>query len=381
MQVDSLMPYILTVLRETIGDAADNIRLGNVRCVSAKRGWWTSSIKQQIWERGGAGWMVGKINVGKSNLFECIFPKGRTKCLKSDTLRRATSDEDKVETQMPPAATSVDSLTVIPQNKFLNTGRTRQESFLSSPTVETAFPILPLVSSLPGTTVRPIRLSFGNGKGELIDLPGLDRGHLETYVQDHLKDELVMQHRPKPYQLSIKPGQSLLVGGLVRITPLSNDLNFLAFPFVPLKCHVASTDHIISKHTQDSSSAAHSIVKPGVGHRMFSAGQFALRWDVTKQRAGPLTRKDAVGLTSATLPFAVFSADVLIEGCGWIELVAQVRKKDLECLSSPTASILDDKPYPRFEVVRLIKVPKSAKTKFERAEKRQNVKYITVCFS
>jgi hypothetical protein len=60
------------------------------------------------------------------------------------------------------------------------------------------------------------------------------------------------------------------------------------------------------------------------------AGSYKLRYDVTKQRAGPLTRKNAVNLPVEKLPFRVLSIDILIEGCGWVELVAQVRKKDLE---------------------------------------------------
>ena len=37
-QVDSLMPYIVEVLRDALGGTGENVRLGNVRCVSAKRG-------------------------------------------------------------------------------------------------------------------------------------------------------------------------------------------------------------------------------------------------------------------------------------------------------------------------------------------------------
>ncbi|KAH0405644.1 hypothetical protein KCU90_g24879, partial [Aureobasidium melanogenum] len=76
-QVDSLMPYLRETLRDALGRTGRNVRLGNMRCVSAKRGWWTKQVKEDIWERGGAAWMVGKVNVGKSNLFEVAFPKGR----------------------------------------------------------------------------------------------------------------------------------------------------------------------------------------------------------------------------------------------------------------------------------------------------------------
>src|SRR5205814_10496765 len=77
-QVDSLMPYLRMVLRDALGPTGHKIRLGNIRCVSSKRGWWTKVLKEEIWERGGGGWMVGKVNVGKSHLFQSIFPKGRS---------------------------------------------------------------------------------------------------------------------------------------------------------------------------------------------------------------------------------------------------------------------------------------------------------------
>jgi len=76
-QVDSLMPYLSEALRDALGRTARNVRLGNVRCVSAKRSWWTSELREDIWKRGGAGWLVGKANVGKSQLFDAVFPKGR----------------------------------------------------------------------------------------------------------------------------------------------------------------------------------------------------------------------------------------------------------------------------------------------------------------
>ncbi|KAG4431243.1 hypothetical protein IFR05_013265, partial [Cadophora sp. M221] len=76
-QVDSLMPYLREVLRDALGRSAKDVRLGNVRCVSAKQAWWTKELKEDIWKRGGAGWMVGKVNVGKSQLFHDVFPKGR----------------------------------------------------------------------------------------------------------------------------------------------------------------------------------------------------------------------------------------------------------------------------------------------------------------
>ena len=346
-QVDSLMPYIVQVLRDTLGSSGDNVRLGNVRCVSAKRGWWTKQVKEDIWYRGGGGWVVGKVNVGKSNLFENIFPKGRNEDVRIEAVRNAVrrdSQGDVIE--------SVQNTR--DQEHFEGSSPNEEEQLLGDSLLppappETPFPVLPIVSSLPGTTASPIRIPFGGGKGELIDLPGLDRGDLGDFVHDEHKPDLVMRQRVKPEQITIKPGQSMLVGGLVRVTPLA-DVPILAYPFVPLECHVASTERTIAVHTQQISSGIYTIAKPGVGSRMNPAGTFPLKWDVTKKRAGPLTRKDAAGLKTRVLPFVVLSTDILIEGCGWIELVAQVRKRNMESVVE-SKDLFDARPYPRVEVV------------------------------
>ena len=350
-QVDGLMPYILKVLREALFGASDNVRLGNVRCVSSKRGWWTKQVKEDVWNRGGGGWMVGKVNVGKSSLFESVFPKGR-------------NDEDHHHHQKPTAhgrqleiarkssiATSNGKESNCFKREFSEEPHTQalRTSLLPPAPSEISYPMLPLVSSLPGTTASPIRVPFGGGKGELVDLPGLSRGNLGDFVMENHKLDLVMRTRVKPKQLTIKPGQSLLVGGLVRITPVTPNVTLLAYPFLPLKSHVASTGRAIAIHTQKEDSGVPSIAKPGIGSRMDPAGSYSLRWDVTKYRAGPLTRRDAAGLSPEILPFVVLSTDILIEGCGWIELVAQVRKKDIESAARP-GDFFDGRPYPRVDI-------------------------------
>lgn len=354
-QVDSLMPYFLQVLRDALGGSAESVRLGNVHCVSSKRGWWTTQVKEDIWTRGGGGWMVGKVNVGKSNLLENVFPKGRNEDISFAASRHAAlrkpQSEITAKSHGHPTITgnSIETencrLTMRDENHVQSLG----DSLLPPAPLETPFPVLPLVSSLPGTTASPIRLPYGGGKGELVDLPGLSRGDLENFVKEDHKLDLLMRHRIKPKQVTIKPGQSLLVGGLVRITPTTSHLTFLAYPFVPLECHVTSTEKAISIHTQREDSGVPTIARPGIGSRMDPAGSFSLRWDVTKQRAGPLTRKDAGGLNPKVLSFQVFSADILIEGCGWIELVAQSRKKDMESVNQP-GNFFDPRPYPRVEV-------------------------------
>ena len=351
-QVDSLMPYILQVLRDALAGSAENVRLGNVRCVSSKRGWWTKQVKEDVWNRGGGGWMVGKVNVGKSSLFENIFPKGHKERAGSDPFR-----------QLPHWGQQngmVESSSVTAHDASQKEGRSHdfpeelqesplRNSILPPAPPEIPYPTLPLVSLLPGTTVSPIRVPFGGGKGELIDLPGLPRGNLEDFVATDRKSEIVMRQRVKPEQVTIKPGQSLLIGGLVRITATTPDFVLLAYPFVPLKCHVASTERAIAIQMQREDSGVPSIAKPGIGSRMDPAGSFPLKWDVTKQRAGPLTKKEAVGLETEVLPFVVLSIDVLIEGCGWIELIAQVRKKDLVSVTQ-AGDLFDTRAYPRVEI-------------------------------
>lgn len=327
-QVDKLMPYLIEVLRDALGASAKDFRLGNVHCVSSKRGWWTANLKEDIWNRGGGGWMVGKVNVGKSNLFECVFPKGRNDKV-NFTSSRGTLLRNEIQSGAEKPRIPAPELKPDLEHDIL-----KEDRLLPPAPVEQAFPVMPVVSSLPGTTASPIRLPFGGGRGELIDLPGLRRSDLETYVADEHKSELVMQQRLKPEQYVLKPSQSLLLGNLIRITPKSPGVTVLAYPYVPFPGHVTSTEKAIEIHTQRRDSCIPSIVKPGVGSSMSTAGTFQLKWDVTNKRVGPLTAPMAVGLKAEVLPFKVFSMDLLIEGCGWVELVAQVRKRDLEPLDS-----------------------------------------------
>ncbi|KAL8674715.1 MAG: hypothetical protein Q9168_000873 [Polycauliona sp. 1 TL-2023] len=310
-QVDALMPYLVQVLRDALGSSGKDVRLGNVRCVSAKRGWWTKHVKDEIWSRGGGGWMVGKVNVGKSNLFESVFPKGA----QEGTVTVSERSHDKSK--------ETSSKYLADQERWPSDAGDR--SLLPHPQPLQQFPVMPTVSHFPGTTASPIRVPFGSGKGELVDLPGLSRGSLEDHVLEEHRPDLVMRQRVKPEQRVIKPGQSLLISGLVRLTPLTPDVTILAYPFVPLASHVTSTDKAIAISTQAQPSGVPTIAKPGVGQKLALAGRFRLKWDVTKQRAGPLTSAAAAGLSTEVLPFVVYSTDILIEGCGWVELVAQVQ--------------------------------------------------------
>ncbi|KAI0014629.1 hypothetical protein F4780DRAFT_771858 [Xylariomycetidae sp. FL0641] len=333
-QVDRLFPYLREVLRDALGRMGRDVRLGNLAAVSAKRSWWTKELKEDIWKRGGAGWMVGKANVGKSQLFEAVFPKGRMDW---------TPSPQQISVDMQARAEEDGSLPA-PDDHASQGGDDRTEmelelteddtldefSLLPPAPPETQFPEMPLVSDLPGTTASPIRVPFGNGRGELIDLPGLERTRLEYHVKEEHRLDLIMRSRIKPEQMTLKPGQSLILGGgLIRITPREPAPIMLSYAFTPIEPHVTRTDKAIALQEQTGNINVDSIAMPGTGEKTKLAGSFKLQWDVTRQRAGPLTRKDAVGLKVDSLPFWVVSTDILIEGVGWVEMVAQVRSREL----------------------------------------------------
>ncbi|KAK6602547.1 DUF974 domain-containing protein [Botrytis cinerea] len=350
--VDGMMPYLTSVLRDALGRAGKGVRLGNVRCVSAERGWWTKKLKEDVFERGGGNWMVGKVNVGKSRLFHEIFPKGRggnevivgqplpvgaledIRETKQTTIEEPSSIDANIDDNITREAT-------LPMGTFRAMG-----NVTSSPAQqETAYPSMPLVSSLPGTTASPIRVPFGNGKGELIDLPGISRGELELHVQPEYRNSLVMKSRIKPEQKVMKPGQSLVLGGgLIRITPTDPDVIMMAYAFTSIKpdAHLTSTDKAILMQSKGREPFIDNITVAGSEEKIASAGIFPLKWDVTKARLKSsttvLTDKGKVD----ELPFQILSTDILIEGCGWVELVAQVSKRRLMKTDAAKSNIVND---------------------------------------
>lgn len=357
-QVDSIMTYLRELLREALGRHGKNVRMGSLRCVSAKRGWWTKNLKEEIWNRGGAGWMVGKANVGKSSLYEVVFPKGRS--LAASSKRSSNNEPIDALSQLDPAS---DEPEEIVEEDFLPSSDLAV--LLPPARQETSYPFMPITSSLPGTTASPIRLSYGGGKGELIDLPGLPRSDLSSFVLPSHQNSLIMESRSVPERITIKPGQSLLLGGgLVRITPAKNseDLVFLAWPFIPpgIGIHVTSTvkaegiNHQEDVVDDDSNPSGNKIgieaivaphtwseIKPVVfkkGHEGISG---ELKWDVTRSRTGPLTSKFGAKVKVEQLPFIVWSGDVVIEGVGWVEIVVQSRKYRQSSPASSTQSSIE----------------------------------------
>jgi len=116
------------------------------------------------------------------------------------------------------------------------------------------------------------------------------------------------------------------LGGFIRVTPTTPGVVFLAYSFNPLHPHVTSTEKADGVQMQTRESNVENISLPGTSEKIKSAGKFHLKWDVTKQRTGPITARDAAAKHPDRLPYKVMAADILIEGCGWVELVAQIRK-------------------------------------------------------
>jgi hypothetical protein len=70
-----------------------------------------------------------------------------------------------------------------------------------------------------------------------------------------------MRARVGPEQMSIKPGQSLVLGGgLIRITPKTPDLVFLSYTFLPLHPHITSTDKAVAVASGERVTGLHTIM-------------------------------------------------------------------------------------------------------------------------
>ncbi|KAL8381055.1 hypothetical protein RB595_005378 [Gaeumannomyces hyphopodioides] len=330
--VDGMMSYLRETLRDALGRRGRRLRLGNVHCVSARRGWWTQELQKDIWKRGGGCWFVGKANVGKSRLFHDVFPKGlmgksQSKHQITVPLGASPQGRDLEDSAMaellpaPEAALEAEEDEVEELDEY---------SLLPPARRETNFPEMPIVSALPGTTASPIRVPFGNGKGELIDLPGLERSRLEQYVKPEHRQSLIMKTHVRPTVEVIRPGKSLLIGGFVRITPELPWYNVLSWSFVPLKAHLTSTYKALAMQQQTGEIQVENIATESAVEATKLAGTYELRWDVTKDYTGPLTAKAAGKVPLDRLPFRILGADIVIEGVGWVELTVQMRKNDLE---------------------------------------------------
>lgn len=313
--VDSKMEYMRSVLRDALSKSPEEIRLGNVRMISCFRGWRTRQLREQIAERGGGAWVVGKTNVGKSQFIESCFPKDSKNFEKiAELVKRREAEGD---FPIQPDDIDLDPHALLPPSPR-----------------EDLYPVLPVVSSLSGTTVSPIRIPFGRGRGEMIDLPGLHRDGLQDYVLDERRGDLTMtSYIRNPERHTIRGEQSLLLaGGLVRVTAVNPGDVLLAVCFVPIESHVTNTEKAIRMQAQETAYPKTNIMKPGIGESISSAGIFEIKWDVTKQNL-PRSLAKAVedrGVPIPELPYKVFAADLVIEAFGWVELTVQVRTKAMK---------------------------------------------------
>jgi hypothetical protein len=285
--------------------------------------------------------------------------------------------------------------------------------------------IAPTISHIPGTTAAPIRIVYKtagrNTTSELIDLPGLARwvGYGPTgllpYIRQDKQKLFHMESYIKPHQITIKPGQSLVIAGVIMVTPRiegDDELVVLAYPFLSLPVHLTSTQKAIrilgerdpegrkglklyqkpvldeimvegttrtsdtvdgmaadpaepvidtqavddslsgettektadieeaaldeeypsadgiptSISTEDPDTTDDENLPPAVlPPHIKSAGVYPLSNDVTGARDLHLDSRSPEAL--AALPYRILSTDILLSGLGWIELVAQVRKR------------------------------------------------------
>ncbi|KAI5855904.1 hypothetical protein BZA05DRAFT_220478 [Tricharina praecox] len=381
-QITSLMSYFKSVIRDVLppdekieGSVYSGTRL---HAISTRVGWDIGELKEEISARRGGVWFAGAVNVGKSSLLRDIWPM-------SGELR-PVSLEDAAEFEILPAE---DSSWNLPDprdveegelDRILNQARAHHSGKRAAPHVA------PTVSEVPGTTAAPIRVSYksagrgGKLQGEVVDLPGFERwvGFKETGLMKYVRPKkhrfLVMRERVKPQQYSIRPGQSLLIGGLIMITPLSPHAVVLVNPFTTLPVHVSATskcirfmnnpnpengiqyrdnmyqdpattgirpidetlaprsdDEIVSKREDfemaEDWASDKVAVEPteGLPTVYKSAGVFTLTDDVTTKRNPMLDDRSPEAV--AQLPYKVLATDILLEGLGWVELTAQVRNR------------------------------------------------------
>ena len=159
-----------------------------------------------------------------------------------------------------------------------------------------------------------------------------------------------MNSRIVPEQFVLHSGRSLLLGGIIRITPKTDDLTFLVYPFTPLTPHAARNEKAVAIQTglnEDGTpyeGAVENIGTDSAKKRIKSAGVFKIEWNATSKRTGSLTDRTAGKQKVDDLPFIVYSADILIEGVGWVEIACQVRNRKKSLLSAELVEVKDDLP-------------------------------------
>lgn len=266
--VASLMTYLKSVLKEKL---PENQRVespyNKIYAISSRSGWDIGKLKDEIASRRGGVWIVGAVNVGKSTLMRDIWPKGGVlrpvdlnDAAEFDILPENHAEIDYVDQEyyddipdLPP----LDAADATPPELDQILASAVEKTIEKPAKPNTARPadyIPPLISEVPGTTAAPLRVSYisanrgGKLKGEVVDLPGLERWvgfpgtGLMPYVRPDRHRMLSMKKRINPEQITLKPGQSIVLGGLVMITPKTETLHVQINPFTVLPVHVARTE-------------------------------------------------------------------------------------------------------------------------------------------
>ncbi|KAA8909156.1 hypothetical protein FN846DRAFT_889090 [Sphaerosporella brunnea] len=374
-QISSLMTYFKSVLKSALpeGEKVEGHDASTkLHVISSRRGWDVGILKSEITKRQGGVWFLGGVNVGKSSLLRDIWPV--------DGELRPVTLEDAAEFDILP--TEADSVLEGQEQNgenhasaYVAEEQQTLDELLSGPQVSeppakiTAH-VAPTISAFPGTTAAPIRVSFksigraGKYRGEVVDLPGLERWvgfkgtGINRFVRPDKRKFLLLKERPNPEQYTIKPGQSMLLGGLIMVTPKTPDMVVLANPFTNLPVHIASTQKcirflanedpanalpderlfqdaksiaaynkanttaaLVTAFGEDRASSQFSELPPAYA----SAGIFTLSDDVTTYRNPRLPTRSPEAI--AELPYKVLATDILLEGIGWVELTAQVRNR------------------------------------------------------
>ncbi|KAK6359471.1 hypothetical protein TWF696_000627 [Orbilia brochopaga] len=324
MQVSSLMTYFRRVLSEKldVGDAS----LKDLRVVSAKRVWTTERLKDEVRGRKGGVYLLGKTNVGKSRLYEAIFPKkGRA------TVLDQTKEFGKGDLDHPVPAEEEGE-----EDWYIQNGH------------KVRYPDMPLSHKTPGTTVGAIAIDFAAGRGQLVDLPGMERrGILEHINKNHIAD-VTLLNRKIPERFVLKSYQTFLVGGLVTVKAVQpEDQSVLPIVleialFSQLPGHCGKHDKVkgfLDPTIGGDKRRAFMWTMPHISQVMASAGVFTLKDDITAQRCKAVIDQNPDFMKTAQ--FRVYATDIVIEGCGWLEISAQIPK------NNPLPQIEVHSPYGR----------------------------------
>ena len=427
-QVTSLMTYLKNILKDALppGEAIEDHHSswgGTFRVISIKNAWSIRRVKAEfshmaglklskvekgkVKNREGGIWVVGKVNVGKSRFVGEIVPEGSFTNLKRviETVsgpRASYSPEQETLTGEEKLKAFLKEVEVKERANNPETTKERLAKILEEAQIkiqnkeldQEELPLVsPTVSDVPGTTVAPVRVAFrhpgengrkGGVKGEIIDLPGMERGRFLDFVRPNIRRKVQMEYRVDPKQHVVKPGQSLLLAGLIMIQPKTHDTVFMMYPYTALPTHVTATEKALEfMNHPDPEGCSDPVLyqhKPGPGtdfvedeakastnsgtlegasvlelqasgegfiyrpqelrdkpvlaslpgtlpHNIKSAGTFHLTYDVTRLRNPQLLGKTDAEIE--LLPYKIYSIDILLEGIGWVEIVAQIRTHQL----------------------------------------------------